>query len=97
LTKGPAKIRVLSREELKIEIKKYKNISLKIIADFKKLNQKVPGYANNLVKEAGLSASQQLGEGLAREKSETNNFDGSSSMFDAASEFPEDDVPDRYK
>ena len=64
MTKGPAKIRVLSREELKIEIKKYKNISLKIIADFKKFNHKVPGYANALVKEAELSASQQLGEGL---------------------------------
>jgi hypothetical protein len=31
LEKGPARIRVLSREELKIEIKKYKNISLRII------------------------------------------------------------------
>lgn len=34
LERGPAKIRVMSREELKIEIKKYKNISLKIIKDY---------------------------------------------------------------
>ena len=30
LTKGPARIRVLSREELKMEIKKYKNMCLRL-------------------------------------------------------------------
>ena len=34
LEKGPPKIRVLSREEMKMEIKKYKQISLKIIKEF---------------------------------------------------------------
>jgi len=34
LTKGPARIRVLSREELKMEIKKYKNISLRLMKDY---------------------------------------------------------------
>ena len=34
LEKGPPRIRVLTREELKMEIRKYKNISLKIIKDF---------------------------------------------------------------
>ena len=57
----------------------------------------MPAYANKLVKEAELSASQQLGEGLAREKDQASNFDGNSSMFDVASEMPEDDVPDRHK
>ena len=33
---GPPMIRVLSREELKIEVKKYKNISLKIVEEFNK-------------------------------------------------------------
>lgn len=31
LEKGPARVRVKSREELKIEIQKYKSISIKII------------------------------------------------------------------
>ena len=34
LTSGPARVRVLSREELKIEIKKYKNISLRLMKDY---------------------------------------------------------------
>ena len=34
LEKGPQRIRVLSREELKMEVKKYKNISLRIINEF---------------------------------------------------------------
>ncbi len=34
LEKGPQRIRVLSREELKMEVKKYKNISLRIIKEF---------------------------------------------------------------
>ena len=36
LDKGPPKIRVLSREELKMEIKKYKNISLKVVKEMQK-------------------------------------------------------------
>ena len=37
LEKGPNRIRVLSREELKMEVKKFKNISIKIAAEFSKL------------------------------------------------------------
>ena len=33
LEKGPLRVRVMSREELKIEVKKYKNISLKIMKE----------------------------------------------------------------
>ena len=41
-------VRVLNREELKIEIAKYKNISLKIIKDYKINGIKIPGYAKGL-------------------------------------------------
>ena len=37
LEKGPARVRVKSREELKIDIQKYKAISIKIIQDYKKM------------------------------------------------------------
>ena len=95
LEKGPARIRVLSREELKIEIKKYKNISLKIIKDFQKAGGKVPGYAGNLMKEA---EGPQIGEGLKKEKSEAGskeNYEGES-MFDAQSEMvTEGEIPEK--
>ena len=50
LEKGPARVRVKSREELKIEIQKYKQISIKIIQDYKRMGKKVPAYANTLAK-----------------------------------------------
>ena len=52
LEKGPARVRVLSREELKIEVKKYKNISLKCIKEMQRLGGKVPGYAAGILKES---------------------------------------------
>ena len=53
LTKGPARIRILSREELKIEIKKYKNISLRLMKDYSKATgKKLPGYVKGLSDEA---------------------------------------------
>ena len=36
---------------LKIEIKKYKNMSLKIIKEFQRTGGKVPAYAQKLAKE----------------------------------------------
>lgn len=50
------------------------------------------------MKEAAGGDSQQLGEGLVKEKSEgSKNFDGASSMFDVQSELPDDeDIPERY-
>jgi len=77
LEKGPLRVRVLSREELKMEIKKYKNISLRIVKDFQKTGNKVPSYVSGLVKE---SAAGGLGEGLKKEKSDAG-FDGDS-MFE---------------
>ena len=52
LEAGPARIRVLSREELKIEVKKYKNLSLKIVEEFNKMKIKTPNFAKDLVKES---------------------------------------------
>ena len=64
LEKDYARIRVLSREELKIEVKKYKNMSLKIIDDMKKHKLKAPKYASALEKENEDENKMQLGEGL---------------------------------
>jgi hypothetical protein len=36
LEKGPKRIRVASREELKIEINKYKNMTLRLLEELKK-------------------------------------------------------------
>lgn len=44
-------IKVLNREELKIEIAKYKNIALKITKDYQKNGIKIPGYAGKIVAE----------------------------------------------
>lgn len=95
LEKGPAKVRVKSREELKIDIQKYKSISIKIIQDYKRMGQKVPAYANGLAKqlEAGETG---VGEGLKKQKSDVGSkadfdiqFDEQSEASVAQGEFPE--------
>ena len=43
--KGPKKVRIASREEMKIEINKYKNISLRLMDEMKRGGLKAPGYA----------------------------------------------------
>ena len=45
LNKGPKRVRIASREELKIEINKYKNISLRLLEEMKRNGIKAPGYA----------------------------------------------------
>ena len=45
LSKGPKRVRIASREELKIEINKYKQISLRLVEEMKRAGIKVPGYA----------------------------------------------------
>ena len=42
---GPKQIRIASREELKMEINKYKNISMRLMTEMKRNNLKVPSYA----------------------------------------------------
>lgn len=56
INKGPAMIRVASREELKIEINKYKNLALRLMNELKTNKIKVPGYAEkaDLAPETGL-------------------------------------------
>jgi hypothetical protein len=38
-------VRIASREELKIEINKYKNVSLRLMEEIKRNGIKPPGYA----------------------------------------------------
>ena len=96
LQKGPARIRVLSREELKIEIKKYKNISLKIIKDYVRTGNKVPGYAKKLQDEA--DNGDNIGEGLKAASNMDSNIDGDS-MFDQKSVMmlDEEELPEKIQ
>ena len=51
-----------------MEVKKYKNISLRIIKEFQSLGQKVPNFANALLKEEN---EDSIGVGMKKEKSES--------------------------
>jgi hypothetical protein len=42
------RVRIASREELKIEVNKFKNISLRLVEELKKSGVKPPGYAKGL-------------------------------------------------
>ena len=94
LEKGPQRVRVLSREELKIEIKKYKNMSLKIIKEFQRTGSKVPAYAQKLAKEEADGGNSQVG--LKKEKSESNleDFEGES-MFENSEAGASEDIPEK--
>lgn len=55
LAKGPKRIRIASREELKIEINKFKNVSLRLMEELKRSGIKTPAYAKGLdIPETGL-------------------------------------------
>ena len=45
LEKGPKRVRIASREELKMDINKYKNISLRLMEEMKRNSVKIPNYA----------------------------------------------------
>lgn len=60
---------MLSREQLKMEIRKYKNLSLKIIKDMKAKDKAIPGYAASLAKQADSKASS-VDVGMKVEKKE---------------------------
>ena len=47
MERGPKRVRIASREELKIEINKYKNISMRLMEEMKRNNLKVPKYAGS--------------------------------------------------
>lgn len=61
LTKGPKRVRVASREELKIEIKKYKNMALRLLEMLKTNGIKAP---------AGFKIDQHAGTGFMEDKGE---------------------------
>ena len=95
-------VRVLNREELKIEIAKFKNISLKIIKDYQKNGIKIPGYAGKIAKEMDdqVKTGIKVPIGSKAEKVKDNgseDFEGS--MFgDSQSEAPsmiEDEIPEK--
>jgi hypothetical protein len=48
LNKGPKRIRIASREELKIEINKFKNVSLRLMEEMKRSGGKAPAYATKV-------------------------------------------------
>ena len=61
LKKGPARVRIASREEMKMDINKYKNISLRLMEEIKKNGGKAPKYANPAAlakKEDGLREAE---------------------------------------
>ena len=65
---GPKRVRIASREELKIEINKYKNISLRLMEEIKRNGLKAPGYAakaNLSEPETGLREEKEKGATLA--------------------------------
>mgnify|MGYP002632951477 CR=1 FL=1 len=75
LNKGPKRVRIASREELKIEINKYKNISLRLMEEMKRNGIKAPGYAAkaNLQPETGLREEAQTKEKTAMDHLETQS------------------------
>ena len=83
-----------------MEIKKYKNLSLRIIKELKKQGGKVPNYAASLEKEANDPGKSALAAGLKIDKgSDDENFDGES-MFGGASESNldgEGDIPEKIQ
>ena len=65
LEKGPPRVRIASREELKMEINNYKNVSLKLMRTLKDNNLKVPGFANEtklMQKETGIRQEDTMQE-----------------------------------
>jgi hypothetical protein len=59
LDKGPKRIRVASREELKIDINKYKNMTLRLLDVLKQ---------NGIKQPAGFKIDNNAGTGLKEEK-----------------------------
>lgn len=66
LDKGPKRIRVASREELKMDINKYKNMSLKLLEILKQNGIKQPTW---------FKIDQAAGSGLKEEKNLLGGFD----------------------
>ena len=76
LQKGPKRIRVASREELKIEINKFKNIALRLVDEMKQNKIKIPGYAQ----KADLTPETGIREETGKEKDAMDYLDAQSQM-----------------
>lgn len=66
LQQGPKRVRIASREELKMEIKKYKNMSLRLLEILKQ---------NGIKQPAGAKVDQIAGTGLREERGEDAIYD----------------------
>lgn len=65
LEKGPKRVRIASREELKMEINSFKNVSLRLVQTLKTNGIKVPNFANTAAlenKETGLRVEAEVKE-----------------------------------
>ena len=80
LTKGPKRIRIASREELKIEINKFKSIALRLMEEMKANKIKIPGYAAkaNLASETGLREEGKVSGDM--DHLEAQSYGGESQM-----------------
>ena len=85
----------MSREELKIEVKKYKNISLKCIKEMQRLGGKVPGYATNIVKEAEDNTYIEGTKQVKGSELESDDYENDS-MFDNQSVMV-DEIPEKVQ
>lgn len=79
---------------MKIEIKKYKNMSLRIVRELQRTGGKVPAYAQKLAKEDADGGNSQVG--LKKEKSESNleDFEGES-MFENSEAAASEEIPEK--
>ena len=66
LQKGPKRIRIATREELKMEVKKYKNMALRLLELLK---------ANGITAPSGFKIDQSAGTGIKEDKGENDIFD----------------------
>ena len=67
LQRGPKRIRIASREELKMEIKKYKNMALRLLEILKQNGVKVP--------TGSFKIDMNAGEGIREDKTGARVFD----------------------
>ena len=84
--RGPKRVRIASREELKIEINKYKAIAQRLMGEMKRNNLKVPTFrgANVSERESGLREEAEeghaVGTGGAQDHLEAASEAGSAAM-----------------
>lgn len=79
MQKGPKRVRILSREELKIEINKFKNISLRLMDELKANKIKVPGYAS---KSSGLQTRETgFREETKKEMTALDHLEGDAASY----------------